>query len=481
MSGQANGTRELSSSEVDESSTLDHALLESLFYNEMMMLNGSSPTSNSFFSQHFSEATNPKQPYQLSQLPPHAGDPTTIAESEMLRDFGVSSAASHPSSTPTPLPVHHDHHQQHSTTTTSKIPTVAIHVTAPAQSWNNADPAANAHTHVQQQHVEYSTAGVAVPSGVTGGATYSPVYSTPTPLHSVPSNSVAAHLMTQSLPVDHQISTAAAPGALSSLSTTATMTSSTAPAVATTAPAKPSLTIDIPPAVPQERAKQLVSQFATLASRLGIELPTSVLQSLTTAAAQNDSSTEYPALSDTTSIGTELAQTLTTTSVSSDPSLTESQASNLPITIAEHRKTAAEAIASVKKRRSSDSKAIDSEINDTTNESISTGGSVMNNGKEAIKHSKRRKKPRLSDCASRLAELKAENELLKRHLQNVSNKAHRFDQEREEAGKRIHDLLEEKAASDQMDAAVNSFTDLYSDYGKNRQQELSFHLQQLQR
>ena len=40
--------------------------------------------------------------------------------------------------------------------------------------------------------------------------------------------------------------------------------------------------------VPQDRARQLVDQFATLASRLGIDLPDSVLQSLTSAAAKND-------------------------------------------------------------------------------------------------------------------------------------------------------------------------------------------------
>jgi hypothetical protein len=40
--------------------------------------------------------------------------------------------------------------------------------------------------------------------------------------------------------------------------------------------------------VPKDKAKQLVDQFATLASRLGIDLPDSVLQSLTSAAAKND-------------------------------------------------------------------------------------------------------------------------------------------------------------------------------------------------
>jgi len=96
--------------------------------------------------------------------------------------------------------------------------------------------------------------------------------------------------------------------------------------------------------------------------------------------------------------------------------------------------------------------------------------------------SKRRKKPRLSDCETKLAQLKAENEQLKRHLQNVSNKAHKFDKEKEEAGKNIARLIHDpNAGPREMEMSVRKFSDMYSDYGINRQQELSFHLEQLQR
>ena len=97
-------------------------------------------------------------------------------------------------------------------------------------------------------------------------------------------------------------------------------------------------------------------------------------------------------------------------------------------------------------------------------------------------YSKRRKKPRLSDCEAKLAQLKAENEQLKRHLQNVSNKAHKFDHEKEEAGKQMARLMHDpNAGPREMELSVRKFSDMYSDYGINRQQELSFHLEQLQR
>jgi hypothetical protein len=144
-------------------------------------------------------------------------------------------------------------------------------------------------------------------------------------------------------------------------------------------------------------------------------------------------------------------------------------------TVAELRKTAEEAIAAVTRKRSfqdrdSGSDGGGDEDNKTTSE-----------GSNRPSYAKRRKKPRLSDCESKLAHLKAENEQLKRHLENVSNKAYKFDKDKEEAGKRIARLMHEKAGPEEMGVAVREFSDMYSDYGVNRQQELSFHLDQLQR
>ena len=71
---------------------------------------------------------------------------------------------------------------------------------------------------------------------------------------------------------------------------------------------------------------------------------------------------------------------------------------------------------------------------------------------------------------------------LKRHLQNVSNKAHKFDKEKEEAGRKFAQLMRDpNAGLREMEMSVRKFSDMYSDYGINRQQELSFHLEQLQR
>jgi hypothetical protein len=375
-----NGTRmEPTPSEAEESSKLDHALLESLFYNEMMMLDDSAPSSSTLLS-HFSEAAHP--PASLEE-PVSAVDAKTIAEKEMLRDFGVTSEPS----------------------------------------WLH-EPAA------------VKTAAAVVASA--------PPQSTHTPICPPP-------------PAPLHPAAPVAPIAASKPPSASHLAPTNPPAT------KPALSIEPPPtAVSRERAQQLVDQFATLASRLGIALPTNVLQSLTAAAVKNHPQPirmEEHEPTETDPSPTNPAQAQAEMKAKAEE---VTSSSVVAPTVEELRKTAEEAIAAVTKKRPPDDQG----------QTISTNKPL---------YSKRRKKPRLSDCESRLAELKAENELLKRHLQNVSNKAHRFDQEKEEAGNRIGQLHMENAGPEEMAKAVKEFSDMYSDYGVNRQQELSFHLEQLQR
>ena len=110
----------------------------------------------------------------------------------------------------------------------------------------------------------------------------------------------------------------------------------------------------------------------------------------------------------------------------------------------ELRKTAEESIAAVTRHQTTTTsttkldekrKEMSPELSSATEGVITNSNDTSNDNKPT--YSKRRKKPRLSDCETKLAQLKAENEQLKRHLQNVSNKAHKFDKEKEEAGKNI--------------------------------------------
>lgn len=293
-------------------------------------------------------------------------------------------------------------------------------------------------------------------------------------------------------------------------------------------------------AFPQARARQLVDQFATLASRLGIDLPDTVLQSLTSAAARNDPTLNpgfgfgggsfggsfggCVGVGGARSLGPRPAgagappTVLAPSDENNDPRAKNDAAAErtaakdaaghaatsgerLPVapTVVELLRTAEESIAAVTKKRpppgrgsgltssgskhpsENDLEDSDDDDDDDDAATTATGNNSGGSGGGKPTYVKRRKKPRLSDCESRLAHLKAENEQLKRHLQNVSNKAHKFDREKEEAGRRIAILHQQDAGSDEMNRAVQQFTDMYSDYGVNRQQELSFHLEQLQR
>jgi hypothetical protein len=432
--------------EAEEASRLDHALLESLFYNEMGMLDFSSPAGSNFISQHFSEASssahahpppnsNLKQP-ALAETETET-DAKTIAEMEMLQSFGVDSSTM--LSSPPPR-------------TTEEA---AAWIPAPSPAVASAAAAAAATT-------------VMLPPQSTTSHHHTPIYpAPPAPLH--PRAQPIAPLVAASRPP----TSAAAAAALNNV-------------ILAPKPRPAALSIEPPPAVPvsHERAKQLVEQFATLAARLGIDLPSNVLQSLTSQASKNNDEPYLlqqqeeeghnyrydPAVDDDDSPQAQ-QQVASLKSETEEGSTSPTFEDVAPTIVEELRKTAEEAIAAVtnSKKRSYD---------DTT-----AGGEVKGGGGDTNKplYSKRRKKPRLSDCETRLAELKAENEHLKRHLQNVSNKAYRFDQEKEEAGKRIRRLHDANAGQEEMAKAVQEFSDMYSDYGVNRQQELSFHLEQLQR
>jgi hypothetical protein len=195
-----------------------------------------------------------------------------------------------------------------------------------------------------------------------------------------------------------------------------------------------------PSEVSQERATLLVQQFATLASRLGISLPPNVLSSLTVAAAANESAQG--------ALPPAVATSAPDATVSHEPP---------PVTKAIEN-TAQAAIAAV---------------NESHNKRRKQGAQPL--------YSKRRKKPRLSDCEAKLAALKAENEMLKRHVRNVTKKAQAFDQERQRATEEMKRMLQQGAPPEMINPVIAKFSEMYSDYGRHRHEELTFHLDQLEK
>jgi len=252
--------------------------------------------------------------------------------------------------------------------------------------------------------------------------------------------------------------------------------------VAPVAPARPVVAAAAVPAPPpvtatavvneEEKHKKLVTQFATLAGRLGITLPPQVLQKLTANAAANTTMAPPP-LNQPTAAFPQNA----TASAASMPPVTASStsaasftSSSTPAPLVQHlQSTAAEAIAAVTQKRSAEDMS-----------SANNAAAAANNN-NSTKYSKRRKKPRLSDCERKLAELQAEHALLKRHLDNISNAKRVTDSERVAAEHRMRRMLQENAPDEELDPVIQSFTELYSDYGRKRHEELNFHLEQLQR
>lgn len=230
---------------------------------------------------------------------------------------------------------------------------------------------------------------------------------------------------------------------------------------AASAAAPPAVPIEVQEAPPvsrvsQERAQQLVSQFATLAERLGISLPESVLQSLTDSAARNEAQTTVVTTTDAAS----LPQTVPSSTATAPESTIAASlpAASLPKKHSQLEIMAEAAIAAVSEPRKREAPPTKQPL-----------------------YSKRRKKAQLSDCEAKLAALKQENEMLKRHLATVTNKAQVFDQERAQATFQMKRMLDEGASPEKLDPVLHKFSEMYSDYGRHRHDELTFHLSQLEK
>jgi len=338
------------------SSGLEHALLESLFYNEMMMMDDSFNLSSDFMAYLSSNEEN-------NNGTPDAG---AIAEKAMLRDFGVSSSNA-------PSRVDNPNHQS---------------------SLNRPPQSMNANTWTERPVIPERPL-------VNGQS-------------EVLSHAAAGHINSA------ERSTASKNREISVLQTK-----------------------------PEEQTHHMISQFAVLARRLGISLPSGVLSALSNKSKRTGDSVNIP-------------------------SLNENHLELLSDIIQSEVRKSADPVSS---DENGDTNNAD-ESTDSRKRPRSEGSGIVT---KAPPHSKRRKKPNLSDCESKLSALKAENEMLKRHLDTATNRSQRFEEERKKQEKEMKKLMQEGAGAEKLNPLLKKFSEMYSDYGHHRHQELTFHLDQLQR
>ncbi|GMH53176.1 hypothetical protein TL16_g01391 [Triparma laevis f. inornata] len=110
---------------------------------------------------------------------------------------------------------------------------------------------------------------------------------------------------------------------------------------------------------------------------------------------------------------------------------------------------------------------------------------------------RRAKRPQNGEYETKLQELKAENEQLKRHLDSINNKQTRVAETKQQSivdmerivnkmkgGERLTDgpnPSDELMSKAGLSKFINNYTNMYSDYGNSREGELGFHLRQLER
>ena len=210
-----------------------------------------------------------------------------------------------------------------------------------------------------------------------------------------------------------------------------------------------------------QQQQNMVHQFATLAGKLGVHLPPNVLSALSQAAEASASASASASANDSTSV-----------SACSDSVAAESSLA----------RQAEESIAAIeggsRKRKASSPPGGGAGSAALPVPSSLPSPTISANLDAASK----KKKPRLQDTATRYAALKAENETLKRHLANVTHTTTLVDKERAEAERKLAGMVTKETADErQVGPVLEKFGEMYSDYGRRRQEELTFHLEQLER
>jgi hypothetical protein len=413
-------------------SSLDHALLESIFYNEMALLddfseaffasNGSYNSSTSSVSSGLGGASTPTTTTAANTLQGSGAavasrneaatvaaaapttavsntivpDPTVAVEKDLLRDFGVA----HSLSPALLLPVGSS--LRHPATGSSLSPPPPPATTLPF-----VPPPIN---------VEEQRRNLQALAGRGRGIR-----------HNVVAKAAAATTTSAAVvPTTTRTMDLAAVAAVAAAGTTVADAGAVTGATGALAPMDTA-----------DKRSKLVAQFATLAGRLGITLPPQVLHKLT---APN-----------------------TTASSNSKGALETNE--DILVDVTE----------SSRKRPHEDMESSSSSPRQSQAPAAAAAAA-------AKPYSKRRKKPRLSDCEQKLALLQAEQALLQSQVAQMANRNETLNQERLAAECKMRTMLHDpQSTPEQLDQAVQEFSDLYSDYGRKRHEELLFHLEQLQR
>jgi hypothetical protein len=413
-------------------SSLDHALLESIFYNEMALLDDFSEAffaSNSSYNSSYNSSTNSVS----SSLGGGGGSATLTTNAATSSLQGTLTDANQLNSLEAAAPA-----------AAAAIDTIAT--TAP-------DPTVAVEKDLLRDFgVAHSSPALLSPVGSTtllnpNAATIAPpaLPFVPPPVNVEEQRRNLQALAGRGRGIRHNVvaKAAAATTTATSPATTSDLADTAAVAVATATDAATTTGASIAPMDTADKRSKLVAQFATLAGRLGITLPPQVLHKLTAA----------------------VPNTATDTTTSNSIGALEA---NVDILV--------DATESSHKRPHEDMSESSSPRQSQSQVPAAAAAAA------AKPYSKRRKKPRLSDCEQKLALLQAEQALLQSQVAQMANRNETLDQERLAAESKMRTMLHDpQSTPEQLDQAVQEFSDLYSDYGRKRHEELLFHLEQLQR
>jgi len=224
----------------------------------------------------------------------------------------------------------------------------------------------------------------------------------------------------------------------------------------------------------REDHSKLVTEFTSLASRLGIRLPSSVMRAMMTAAeAEGDGS------------GKALVAEEQEEKSPSVRAMDETARAAIAYTETRERVAAAAGASTGGGVSAASSSSIASPPSSAKKRAAATGATDAGSAgsrDDDKPAAKRHRKPRLLECRERLTKLRTENEILKRHLNSVTSRASKNDEERRQNLDSMKKMMRDPNPDPEtLQKVLADFVDCHADYGNRRAQELAFHLDQVHR
>ena len=225
--------------------------------------------------------------------------------------------------------------------------------------------------------------------------------------------------------------------------------------------------------------ESLVAQFAAIAKKLNVELTSSVLDSLRNQHNSNENNGDANNTGQNPSTSKNESKIKLELSSDSNDNRSSKGVSNVAFIpkVQVMQEVAQETISAITSRNS---QPIDVPSDAAIRSSSNVNSKDSSHSTQPTK--KRKRVLTTAELNEKLAALRSENEMLKKQVDIVTNKTAQFDKDRASAEEEMRKMItDNNVSSEELDQVVKNHLEMYADYGSSRHEELTFHLNQLEK